>query len=75
MMTYQVLPVFGLHGFRDFAHLDEAAKPPGLKKVDAPPPLPTRPGNGRQARVMAVNVRRVRELIMMVQSMTAGPTI
>lgn len=36
--------MFGLHGLGDFAHLDEAAEPRGLKKVNAPPPLPTRPG-------------------------------
>jgi hypothetical protein len=39
--AYQGLPVFGLHRLSDFAHLEDAAEPPGLKKVDTPPPLPT----------------------------------
>lgn len=47
MAAHEVLPVLGLHRLGDFTHLDEAAEPRGLKKVDAPPPLPTDPVNGQ----------------------------
>jgi len=46
--AYQGLPVLGLHSLGDFAHREGAATPPGREKVNAPPPLPARPSDGRQ---------------------------